>query len=354
MEKRDYYEVLGVQKGASQDELKTAFRQLARKHHPDLNQGNKDAEEKFKEINEAYQVLSDPQRRSQYDQYGHAAFKPGDFAGFRASTAGFDDLFRDSGFGDIFDAFTGSSRRPKRRQGADLRYDVEISLSDAFYGIKNTIEIPHYYPCETCGGSGAQPGYLRDCPTCKGTGEIRNIRSKGYQQIVNITTCPDCRGRGKIIEKPCGTCRGKGTLYRTRKIEVSIPRGVDDGQFLRVAGEGEPGEEHGPPGDLYVVVHVREHDVLKRHGADLSSKTVVGLGMALFGGEIKVPTITGSAELKIPRGTQSHTVFRLNGQGMPFLNSDNRGDLLVRVVVKIPEKMTKKQEQVLREVFAEK
>ncbi len=349
MAQGDYYEVLGVKRDASADDLKKAFRHLARKYHPDLNKGSKEAEEKFKEINEAYQVLSDPQKKAQYDQVGHAEFKPGDFAGYRPPS--YEDLFRDSGLGDIFNAFSGGSRRTRQRAGADLRYDIEVTLTDAFYGTKNTVAVPHHSVCGTCHGTGAEPGYLRDCPTCRGTGEIRSPQKMGNRQIMSIAQCPDCGGIGKIIEKPCKTCHGAGTLQKTRRIEVTIPRGVEDGQFLRIAGEGEPGENRGPSGDLYVVVHVKKHPVFERQGADLNTTAVVGLATALLGGEITVPTITGSALLNIHRGTQSHTLFRLRGQGMPFLNSDNRGDLLVRVVVKIPEKLTKKQEELMKEAF---
>jgi molecular chaperone DnaJ len=349
MEKKDYYETLGVKRDASQDDLKKAFRHLARKYHPDLNKGSKEAEEKFKEINEAYQVLSDPQKKAEYDQVGHAAFRPGDTSGYR--TPSYDDLFRDFGLGDIFDAFSVGSGRARSRAGADLRYEIEVSLTDAFYGTKNTVEVPHNYECGTCHGSGAQPGFIKDCPTCKGTGEIRRVQRSGHQQVMNIAQCPECGGRGKIIGKPCETCHGRGTIRRTRRIEVSIPAGVEDGQFLRIAGEGEPGENHGPPGDLYAVVHIKKHPVFKRQGADLYSTAVVGLATALLGGEIKVPTITGSATLKIPRGSQSHTLFRLREQGMPYLNSSGRGDLLVKVIVKIPEKLTKKQDELMKEAF---
>jgi molecular chaperone DnaJ len=351
MEKKDYYETLGLKRDASQDDLKKAFRQLARKYHPDLNKGSKEAEEKFKEINEAYQVLSDPQKKAEYDQVGHAAFRPGDTSGYR--TPSYDDLFRDFGLGDIFDAFSAGSGRARSRAGADLRYAIEISLPDAFHGTKNTVEVPHSYQCATCHGSGARPGFIRDCPTCTGTGEIRRIQGSGHQQVMNIAQCPECGGRGKIIGKPCETCHGRGTIRRTRRIEVSIPSGVEDGQFLRIAGEGEPGEDNGPPGDLYAIVHIEKHPVFERQGADLYSTAVVGLATALLGGEIKVPTITGSATLKIPRGSQSHTLFRLREQGMPHLNSSGRGDLLVKVFVKIPEKLTKKQEELIKEAFAD-
>jgi molecular chaperone DnaJ len=349
MTKADYYETLGVKKDASADDLKKAFRHLARKYHPDLNKGSKEAEEKFKEINEAYQVLGDPRKKAQYDQLGHVEFQPGDSAGYR--TPSYDDLFRDFGLGDIFNAFSGGSRGARRRAGADLRYDLEITLADAFNGTKITVGVPHQFECTTCHGTGAQPGFLKDCPKCRGTGEIRSSRTVGGRPMTNIVVCPECGGSGKIIERPCPTCQGSGALQKVRKIEITIPRGVEDGQFLRVAGEGEPGENHGPSGDLYAVVHIRKHDRFERQGADLHTTAVVGLATVLLGGEITVPTLTGTVLLNIPRGTQSHTLFRLQGQGMPFMSSDSRGDLMVRVIVKIPVTLTKKQEALMREAF---
>jgi|SRR5208337_1321043 len=351
MAEKDYYEILSVKKEASQDDIKKSFRQLARKYHPDLNKGSKEAEEKFKEINEAYQVLGDPQKKAQYDQVGHAEFRPGDSAGYKPPS--YDDLFRDFGLGDIFDAFSGvSPRAARQRSGADLRYEIEISLADAFSGTKNTVGVPHHFACGTCHGTGAEPGSVRDCPACKGTGEIRSVQMSGSRQMVNIAVCPACRGQGKLIDRPCPACKGKGTVQKTRRIEVSVPRGVEDGQFLRIPGEGEPGENHGPPGDLYAVIHIRPDRTFERKGADLYSSVTIGIGTALLGGEVEVPTITGTAHLKIPPGTQSHTIFRLREQGMPFLNSDSRGDLLVRALVKIPEKLSKKQEELVKEAFA--
>lgn len=350
MAKKDFYEILGVKKDASQDDLKKAFRHLARKYHPDLNQGSSEAEEKFKEANEAYQVLSDPQKKAQYDQVGHADFKPGEYT--QAKPPSYDDLFRDFGLGDIFDAFSTGTGRARSRAGADLRYDIEISLTDAFYGTKNTVAVPHLFTCGTCHGTGAQPGFARTCATCKGTGKIRSVQKRGHQQVMNIAECPECGGSGSIIEKPCVTCQGRGVLQKTRKIEVSIPRGVEDKQLLRIAGEGEPGENQGASGDLYAVVHVKKDALFERRGADLFSSNTIGLKTAVLGGEVTVCTITGTASLKIPRGTQSHTLFRLREQGMPYLNKNKRGDLMVKIVVKIPDKLTPKQESLILEAFA--
>ena len=343
MEKKDYYETLGVKRDDSQDDLKKAFRQLARKYHPDLNKGSKEAEEKFKEINEAYHVLSDPRKKAEYDNAGHAAFRPGDTSWYKPPS--YDDLFRDFGLGDIFDAFYAGPGRAQNTAGADLWYETEISLTDAFYGTKNTIEVPHMDECGTCHGSGAQQGFIRTCITCGGSGELVSVQRGGYQKVVNIIKCPECGGRGTIIEKPCDTCQGRGTIRRMRRIEISIPAGIEDGQFLRIAGEGEPGRNHGQPGDLYACVHIKKHPLFERQGADLYSTTVIGSETALLGGEITVPTITGSATLKIPRESQNQTVFRLKEQGMPYMNSRWRGDLFTRVIVEVSEGLTKKQKE---------
>jgi molecular chaperone DnaJ len=337
---KDYYETLSVKRDASQDDIKKAFRQLARKYHPDLNQGSKESEEKFKEINEAYHVLSDPQKKAAYDNAGHAVFQPGDFSGYTSPS--YDDLFRDFGLGDIFDAFYAGPGRTHSTAGADLWYETEISLTDAFHGIKNTIEIPHVYTCGTCHGSGAQPGFIHTCPTCKGSGEQVTVRRNGYQEVVTISPCPGCGGRGMIIQKSCETCKGSGIVRRMRRIEVSIPAGIEDGQVLRIAGEGEPGRDNGLPGDLYAIVHIKKHPIFERQGADLYSTTVIGRNTAIYGGEITITTISGSATLKIPRETQNHTLFRLKEQGMPYLNSGKRGDLLTEVIVTISGEPAKK------------
>ena len=347
--KRDYYEVLGVSRTASEEDIKRSFKQLARKYHPDLNPGDKAAEEKFKEINEAFQVLNDPEKKSKYDQFGHAAFRPEDLAGFRSFS--FEDLFRNFGFGDIFSSF-GRETRP--REGTDFRYDIEISLEDAYRGLTTKIDVQNLVACSACGGTGAKPGYLKDCNVCNGTGEVRRIQRSAYAQVVNIGPCGKCRGKGKIAAKQCETCSGEGKVRKVRKIEVRVPRGVNDGQYLRVAGEGGPGENGGPPGDLFVVVNVKGHEIFDRHESDLFCRTTIDMGTAILGGEIEVPTLTRKARLKIPRGTQSHTVFRLRGQGMPQINSNRFGDQLVKVIVRIPEKISERQEQQLKELLAEK
>jgi molecular chaperone DnaJ len=341
MEKKDYYETLGVTRDVSPDDLKKAFRQLARKYHPDLNKGSKESEEKFKEINEAYQVLGDPQKRAEYDNVGPAVFRPGDASGYEPPS--YEDLFRDFGLGDIFDAFYAGPGRTHGTAGADLWYETEISLSDAFHGTINTVEVPHLYECSTCHGSGAQPGFVHSCTTCGGSGELISVRQGGYQEVITVIPCPECGGTGTIIEKPCETCRGRGTIRRTRRIEVTLPAGVEDGQFLRIAGEGEPGRNHGPAGDLYVLVRINKDPVFVRQGADLYSTTVIGPETALSGGEVTIPTMSGSATLKIPKETQSRTIFRLKEQGMPYLNSRKRGDLFTEVNVKISEEPAKKQ-----------
>lgn len=354
MSEKDYYAILGVSKDASQDDIKTAYRQLARKYHPDVNPGKKDIEEKFKDINEAFSVLSDPQKRAQYDQYGSAAFRPEDVAGFREFKFNFDDLFSDFGFGDIFDVFRrgGGERRPRTRQGADIRYDLEITLEEAFSGLDTKVEIPLYVMCSKCNGTGAEPGFLRPCPKCKGTGEIRKIQKRGFMQMMNITACDKCGGRGNIIEKNCDVCNGTGQIAHVRKISIKVPAGIDDGAYLRVPGQGEAGEAGGPQGDLYVLVHIKPHPIFERYESNLLCRVTIPLTYAIFGSEVPVKTITGKAKIKIPPGTQSHSVFRLKGQGMPIRDGD-RGDQLVKIVVAIPMDLSKKQRELLQEYAQE-
>ena len=271
-----------------------------------------------------------------------------------AGFGSFDDLFRDFGFGDIFDVFSGlggGARRSRRgpAPGADLKYDLEIGLPETLNGLKTTIEVPRYEKCGTCGGSGAKPGSKeRQCTKCDGTGEVRVVRRMGFMQSIAIAPCDRCGGRGTIMEEKCKTCGGSGREKKTRKIEVSIPAGVEDGQYLRLARQGEAGANNGPPGDLYIVIGVREHPVFERHGRDIFCKSTIDLPTAIMGGSVRVPTLTGDATLKIPAGTQSHTVFRMKGQGVPSIGSSRRGDQLVKVVVKIPEKASGEQKEILQ------
>ncbi len=345
---------MGVGRGASEDEIKRAYRQLARKYHPDVNSGSKEAEEKFKEINEAYEVLKDPQKKAQYDQLGFVGEgAPGGFSGF-GGFGNFEDLFSDFGFGDISGVFSGFGGRQRSgpQQGADLRYDLEITLEEAFTGTKTSVDVPRYETCRTCGGSGAKPGTSRKkCPKCGGTGQIRDVRRAGYSQFVSIRACGSCNGEGEVVEKPCEACKGAGRELRTRKVEISVPPGVHDGSHLRLAGEGEAGSKGGRPGDLYVVIDIAPHLVFDRHEDDLYCKLSIDLGTALLGGEVSVPTIRGSAKITIPPGTQSHTVFRMAGQGMPNLRTRRRGDQLVKVVVDIPKSLTSEQRKLAEQLF---
>ncbi len=349
MAEKDYYKILGVSKEASQEEIKKAFRQLARKYHPDVNQGNKEAEEKFKEVNEAFQVLGNSQKKAQYDQYGSSAFSAEDLAGFRSQRFNFDDLFSDYGFGDIFDIFNHGRRRESENyeEGADLRYDLEITLEEAFTGIKKIIEIPIHEVCKKCNGLGAEKKYLKECDKCHGTGEIRMARRQGFTQFVSVSPCDKCRGAGKIATKYCEVCKGKGELEKIQKIEVKIPKGINHGQYLRIEGKGELGR-NAPSGDLYIVIHIKKHPIFKREEENLFLDKKIDLTTAIFGGKIEIQGIDKKIKLKVPSATQSHTPFRLEGQGMPFVNSRDRGDLFVRVIVDIPKFSSDKEKHFKR------
>lgn len=359
-EKRDYYEVLGVPRTASQEDIKKAYRRLARQYHPDVNPGDPNAEAKFKEINEAYEVLSDPQKRAQYDQFGHAAFDPSAFTG--GSGAGpdfggfgdFGSFGNFGGFGDLFEMFFGGFGRERRQgpeRGADLEYGLEISLEEAATGLEKDIEVLREETCSTCGGTGAAPGTRPEaCPLCGGTGQVRQERATPFGRMVNITTCPRCHGSGRVINRPCGTCDGSGRVRRARRITVRIPAGVDTGARLRLAGEGEAGRFGGPPGDLYVLITVRPHRIFSRQGDDLFTEVKLNIVQAALGAEIEVPTLEGKAKLTIPEGTQTGTRFRLRGKGMPRLRGHGRGDLHVTVTVETPTQLNEKQRELLREL----
>jgi molecular chaperone DnaJ len=354
MAKRDYYEVLGLEKSAGGEDIKKAYRKMAVKYHPDKNAGDKTAEEKFKELGEAYEVLSDPQKRAAYDQYGHAAFdrRSGGFG----RAGGFHDpfdIFREVfGGGSIFeDLFGGGGRmdptQPQR--GDDLRYDMEISFEEAAHGCEKEISLTKPEPCETCAGSGVEEGSrVRTCPACGGRGQV--VSSRGIFSIAQ--TCPQCQGAGHVIDKPCKSCRGSGRRERTSKIKLRIPAGVDTGSRLRSAGNGEAGRRGGPPGDLYVVLHVSPHDIFQRDGDDLLCEVPVSFVQAALGAEIEVPTLEGKMAIKVPPGTQPGTMFRLKGRGVKNIQGYGHGDLHVRINVEVPTQLSGAQKAKLQE-FAE-
>lgn len=342
MSKRDYYDVLGVPRTANEQEIKSAYRKLALKHHPDRNPGSKEAEEKFKEAAEAYAVLADADKRAAYDRYGHQGVGNGTAGGFDPTVfAGFEDIL--GGLGDIFgfgDIFGGGRRRNGPRRGADLRYDLEIGFLESANGVDTTIQIPRLEPCGACSGSGSAPGTKpARCPQCQGRGQLR------YQQgfFVVSRTCGQCGGSGHVIETPCSTCRGAGQITRDRKLTVKVPAGISSGQRLRLSGEGEMGALGGPPGDLYVVVQVQEHEFFRRENDDLYCEVPVNFPTLVLGGDIRVPTLDGEEPLRVPEGTEAGTVMRLRGKGMPSVSGRGRGDLHVMLRPRTPKKLSKDQ-----------
>ncbi len=346
--RRDYYEVLGVNRSASQEEIKKAYRRLARQYHPDVNK-QADAEARFKEINEAYEVLSDPQKRATYDRFGHAGMKGGGFTDF--GFGGFGDI------GDIFEEFFGFGARPSRtarrrpRRGGDLRYDLTISFEEAVFGCEKELEIPRYETCSRCRGSGAEPGTepIR-CPQCNGTGEIRQVQQSILGSFVNVTTCPRCQGEGEIVTIPCQKCRGAKRVREIRKISIKIPPGVDDGTQIRLANEGEAGIWGGPPGNLYIVLSVQKHPYFQRLDNDVHLELIVNVVQAALGDEVVVPTMAGEEKIIIPAGTQSGQAFRLKGKGVPYLHRDLRGDQVVTVRVAVPTDLDDRQKKLLHEL----
>ena len=349
MSKRDYYEVLGINKGATQDEIKKAYRKLSKKFHPDINK-EPDADEKFKEVKEAYEVLSDEQKRAHYDQFGHTDPNQGfggggDFGGF-------------GGFEDIFSTFFGGGGGRRRdpnapRQGADLQYTMSLKFEDAVFGKETEIEIPREENCDTCNGTGAKKGTQPEtCSHCQGTGQLNTEQNTPFGRIVNRRVCHYCNGTGKEIKHKCSTCGGAGRVNKRRKISVKIPAGIDDGQQLRVSGQGEPGINGGPAGDLYVVFHIQSHEFFERDGDDVYCEVPVTFVQAALGDDIEVPTLHGKVKLKVPAGTQTGTKFRLRGKGIPNVRGRGIGDQHIIVKVITPTKLTEKQKQLLRE-FAE-
>jgi len=356
-EKRDYYEVLGVNKGVGDDELKKAYRKVAKKYHPDLHPGDKDAEAKFKEVNEAYEVLSNPDKRQRYDAYGHAGVDPNFGAGGGAGGFGgfdFGDIFGDI-FGGGFGGFGGGSRRNGPVRGNDVRQVVDITFEEAVFGCKKKINITKQDTCSTCKGTGAKPGTSAvTCSKCGGSGQVRNQVRTPLEFMTNIGTCPDCRGTGKIINDPCRDCRGTGKVRKNVTVEISIPAGADNGITMQISGKGEPGERGGPAGDLLVTIRVRPHKLFKRDNTSLYLDMPITFVQAALGATVQVPTLDGTVEYDIPEGTQSETVFKLRGKGVPEIHGRGRGDLFVKVKVEVPTNLTAKQKEILQEFDDEK
>lgn len=349
MSKRDYYEVLGVSRDASTEEIKKAYRSLARKYHPDANRNDPNAAEKFKEVAEAYAVLSDANRRAQYDRFGHAGQNGQgfDFSNFDFRSAGFDM----GGFEDLFSMFFGGGGARSRygpQRGQDVRYNMELDFKEAVFGVEKEIRIPRNERCDNCEGTGASPGSSPvTCPQCNGQGQVSFVQSTPFGRIMQTRTCDRCRGEGRIIEKPCRECRGTGYVRRTRNVTVKVPAGVDDDYRLRLVGEGEPGLRGGPPGDLYVYISVRPHEVFERDGNNIIMELPISFAQAALGDEVEVPTLEGRATFRIPEGTQTDTIFRLRGRGVPYLNGRGRGDQMVRVTVVTPTKLSQQQKELL-------
>ena len=355
MAKRDYYEVLGIDKNADEATIKRAFRQQAKKNHPDLNPGDKEAEDRFKEVNEAYQILSDPQKRAQYDQFGHDG-PQGGFGGGYGDFSGFGGGF--GGFEDIFSSFFGGGARQANpnapRQGDDLRMDVTISFEEAAKGCEKEVNVVRDETCENCGGSGAKPGTKpATCPDCHGTGQVTQVRNTAFGRIQNVTTCPKCRGTGKIVSDPCPKCNGRGKKRTSRRRTVKIPAGIDNGQVLTIRGQGGAGENGGPNGDLLIVVNVRPHKLFKRRDYDMYLELPITFTQAALGAEVDIPTLDKPVKYNIPEGTQPGTVFRIKGEGIPYLRGNGKGDLYVTAKVEVPRKLSDKQKDLLRQFDGE-
>jgi molecular chaperone DnaJ len=352
--KRDYYEVLGVGRHASEEEVKRAYRKLAVKFHPDKNPDDPHAEEKFKELGEAYDVLMDSDKRAAYDRFGHAAFASGGvgFGGFHDPFDIFREVFGGGGFGGgIFETFFGGAgtHSEDRQRGSDLRYDMQIGLEEAAFGVEKEVEIEKLDTCDKCHGSGAEPDSRTiNCPTCGGRGQV--ISSRGFFHVSQ--TCPRCRGAGETIEKPCPKCRGEGRVEKLSRVKLKIPAGIREGSRLRSSQNGEAGIRRAPPGDLYVVIHIREHKIFQREGDNLYCEVPIAFSIAALGGEVRIPTLEGKANLKVPAGTQSGQMFKLRGKGIVNVNGRDRGDLLARLIVEVPSRLNAEQRSKLEEFAA--
>ncbi len=362
MAKKDYYEILGVSRDATEEEIKKAYRKLALKYHPDRNPGDKEAEEKFKEVTEAYEVLKDKEKRARYDQFGHAGVS-GSGMGFDDFSTGFDlsdalrAFMRDFGafgFEDLFGASASGSRRrgePRVLRGNDLQVRLKLTLREVAEGVKKKIKLNKFVTCPECGGSGAKSGAgTQVCPTCGGRGEVRKVSRSLFGQFVNISTCPTCHGEGRIINEPCRKCHGEGRVKGSRSVEVSIPAGVTSGNYIRIEGEGDVGPRGGPPGDLIILIEEEEDEIFERHGFDILCDLPVSFSQLALGARVEIPTLDGKAILKIPPGTHSHKIFRLKGKGIPRLNSHGRGDQLVRLVAWTPQNLSKEERELFEEL----
>lgn len=349
--KRDFYEVLGVTKGASDDEIKKAYRREAKKYHPDLHPGDKEAEAKFKEVNEAYEVLSDSEKKSRYDQFGHAGVDP-NFGAGGGGFGGFDD------FGDIFSnifgggfgGFGGGQRRNGPVRGSDIRQTIDITFEEAAFGCKKNITVTRAENCSTCNGTGAKPGTSpTTCKRCNGQGQVRTQTRTPLGYMTNIGTCPDCNGSGKIVTDPCKDCRGTGRVRKQKTIEINIPQGINHGQTMQVSGQGEPGQRGGPTGDLLVTIRIKPHPIYKREDYDVFIEIPITFVQAALGATIRVPTLDGVVEYDIPEGTQTGTIFKLRNKGVPYIRGKNRGDQYVTVEIEVPKNMSSKQKEILKE-----
>lgn len=360
MAKRDYYEVLGVPRTASADEIKKAYRQLALKYHPDRNPGNKEAEEKFKEAAEAYEVLSDPEKRRRYDQLGHEGMRGTNFREFHDISdifSTFSDIFGSSFGGGLFEEVFGGARETRRRTvhvgepGSDLRVTLSLTLEEIASGVEKKIKVKRYKTCDACSGSGAEPGSGKTtCPQCGGSGELRQVSRSMFGQFVNITTCPTCGGEGRIIRQPCKVCHGEGRVHGESTIKVNVPAGVAEGNYLTLPGQGDAGRRGGPPGDLIVVIHELEHPYFTRQGDDIIYDLLISFPTAALGGQVEIPTLTGKARLTIEPGTPAGRVLRMRERGIPHLNGRGRGDQLVRLNVWVPTKLNAREKQLLKEL----
>lgn len=357
-DKRDYYEVLGVAKGASDDDIKKAFRKKAKENHPDLHPGDKEAERRFKEINEAYEILSDPEKKSRYDQYGFAGVDPSYGAGQGGGTYGYSD-FGDVDLGDIFSSFFGggfggSTRAQNQnapRRGDSVRASVTITFEEAAFGVEKKIIVGRTETCPDCGGNGCEKGTTPEvCPDCRGTGAVRQQQRTPFGVMSTTTTCPRCGGKGKIIHQPCKKCHGVGAVRKNKTVSVNIPAGIDDGQTISLRGEGSAGVNGGPSGDLLITISIKPHEFFKREGTNVYLEYPISVTQAILGDEVEVPTLDGRVKYTIPEGTQSGTVFRLKGKGIPYLRSGSRGDQYVTVNVSIPKNLTKEQREIVEKL----